>query len=123
MANQILTKLDCSLVIVTLGAFGIVVAFKQDVIQDVMVLEFEAMTGIHPVDSTGAGDCFIGYFIGSLIEYGGLPRVWSEETLLGVLVPSIKMGIVASGLSTLKKGTIVSYPDKNTVLDSLFRMN
>lgn len=119
MAKQILMKLDCSLVVVTLGALGLVVAFSQERIGDVVVLELEAIAGIHPVDSTGAGDCFIGYFVGSLMKYGVLPQIWKKEAVNEILVPCLKVGIAASGLSTLKKGTILSYPDKISVLEKI----
>lgn len=119
MAQEIYKVLDCSMVVITLGAQGLVVAFKEDVESDTMVLEFKAMDGIRPIDSTGAGDCFIGYFVGSLVQFGVFPRYWSKETVSDILIPSIKMGIIASGLSTQKKGTISSFPDKKTVLEKI----
>ena len=82
-------------------------------------MEFKALEGIQPIDSTGAGDCFTGYFVGSLLKHGVLPHVWNEEALSNILIPCIRMGIAASGMSTLKKGAILSYPERRIVEEKI----
>ena len=116
MVKEIFKVLLCSIVVITLGSNGLVLALKYNSDSEPKVLGFKALKDVCPMDSTGAGDCFIGYFIGSLLQNGNLPESWNDDLISRVLIPSIKMGIIASGLSTQKKGAISSFPDKESVL-------
>lgn len=61
------------------------------------------------VDTTGAGDCFIGAFLRCVSKYG-FEAVCGEK-----LIDSLRFANTAAGLSTAKKGAIPSIPDEEMV--------
>lgn len=74
--------------------------------------QVDTFTRCKTVDTTGAGDAFLGGFLYSLLnEYGGQIQNLNDETLKKMLVFS---NAVAS-LSTTKKGAIPSMPRLNEV--------
>lgn len=87
--------------IVTMGADGVVA-----MTQDGKGWKIPSMKLDNVVDTTGAGDCFCGTFAACLHE---------GETL----VKSLKMAVVASGLSCLKEGVQETYPYLGDVEDAL----
>lgn len=68
-----------------------------------------AYSDIKTVDTTGAGDCFMGAFLRCVSKYG------FEAVCEEALIDSLRFADTAAGLSTAKKGAIPSIPDEDTV--------
>ncbi|KAF8961717.1 Ribokinase-like protein [Flammula alnicola] len=69
-------------------------------------------------DTTGAGDCFTGYFVQGLVEFGPNAKVGSEikeQDIAGIL----KTCVYASGMCVEKRGTIDSIPTRAQVEERL----
>tara|TARA_R110002050_G_scaffold267973_1_gene409762 strand:- start:1430 stop:1876 length:447 start_codon:yes stop_codon:yes gene_type:complete len=108
------TRLEC--VIVTLGAKGCLVIIKESThsvassdrevfekVEDhaeLLYTKIPAMKVDKVVDTTGAGDCFVGVLGASLAEKKSL-------------VEAVREAVHASGQSVQKEGTQSSYPTKS----------
>jgi len=79
---------ECTNIICTLGSVGLVVfvSLAEGVEKRAFYLPAAKLDG-PVVDTTGAGDCFTGYFVSGLM---GLKRCHKED-LVGVLTTSIKV--------------------------------
>jgi len=90
-------------IICTLGSVGLIafVSSVQDAGGQALYLPAVKLNG-PVVDTTGAGDCFTGYFVSGLM---GL-KPCHKEDLVGVLNVSIK----AAGICVQRRGTIDSIP-------------
>lgn len=65
-------------------------------------------------DTTGAGDCFTGYFVQGLMEFGPYAKVGKtirEQEIARIL----KMSVYAAGMCVEKMGTIESIPTRAQV--------
>lgn len=98
-AARILLDKGCVNVIITLGEDGCVVASNDNVITHV------ATPKVTPVDTTGAGDAFIGALAYYLIRH----------TKLSIL-ESVGKSCVAASFSVQKPGTQVSFPSASDIL-------
>jgi len=96
-------------IICTLGSVGLVafVSLAQDVGKSALYLP-AAKLDDRVVDTTGAGDCFTGYFVSGLM---GLEQ-GRKGDLVGVLNRSIK----AAGICVQRRGTIDSIPLREEVI-------
>jgi len=65
-------------------------------------------------DSTGAGDCFTGYFVQGLMEFGPHAVVGKDINELDV-TRILKRCVYAAGMSVEKPGTIESIPTRGEV--------
>ena len=72
-------------------------------------------SGIHVVDTTGAGDIFGGSAMSQFLQYKKSPSDLTEEELTQI----VRFACTAASLSTQKHGGITSVPDKQEVLDRL----
>lgn len=90
-------------VIVTLGARGCFVSERN---RHTML---PAHTGLKVVDTTGAGDAFVGGFAAGLVRYAG------------DIVAAARYGNAAAGLSVTKRGTAPSMPTQRAVEQLLQR--
>ena len=88
--------------IITLGAGGAVVADGTD------VWHIPALADIPVVDTTGAGDAFVGVVCAALSR--GEP-----------LLVAARMGSVAGGLAVTREGATQSYPDTAELRDATLR--
>lgn len=105
-AEKILREFGVKLVFVTLGADGC--WFQNAVAQG----HVDSLTGIHVVDTTGAGDIFGGSAVCQVLRTGKAPEDLTEQELRQV----VSFACTAAGLSTTKPGGITSIPDEATVL-------
>ncbi len=96
-------KYGLQMILVTLGKDGVYCKHGEE------TYSLPAFEKIQPIDTTGAGDCFIGAFLRCVSEYG--MGAMYGETLKNVL----RFANIAAGLSTAGKGTIASFPDETTV--------
>ena len=101
---RLLLDRGCGSVILTLGAKG---ALYMDRTQEVYVPCQDKVT---PVDTTGAGDAFVGALAYYLVCH---PCLSMQE--------QIKRSCYIATRSVLKKGTQSSYPDKHELPDYLFK--
>ena len=111
-AKKLLDEYGVSLVYATLGPKG---CFAATASQRVTV---SSPSGIHVVDTTGAGDIFGGSAMSQFLSCGKLPSALTEEELIRI----VRFACTAASLSTQKHGGISSIPDFNEVrqyLDSL----
>ena len=104
-AKYILDTFGVKLVFVTCGADGCF--FMNAVASGHM----PSLSGIHVVDTTGAGDIFGGSAVFGLLQTGKAPDVLTEEELRKI----VGFACAAAGLSTTKSGGISSVPTREEV--------
>lgn len=109
-AAHILEHYGVKLVFVTCGADGCF--FKNEVAEG----HVPSLSGIHVVDTTGAGDIFGGSALWKLLQLETAPEKLTEAQLRDV----VGFACTSAGLSTTKPGGISSVPDYEDVLK---RMN
>lgn len=100
-AKELKEKAGCKNVLVTLGENGVVLCDESD-----KVTRVPAVAGIKAVDSTGAGDGFVGSF-SAMVAKG----CSAKEAIYGANL--------FAGLSVQKKGTMESYPKREEFLKAL----
>ena len=71
-----------------------------------------SLTGIHVIDTTGAGDIFGGSAMSRLLKLDKHPSELTEDELTGI----VSFACTAAGLSTQKHGGITSVPTLEEVL-------
>ena len=108
-AAHILQEFGVKLVFVTCGADGCY--FKNAAACG----KVPSLSGIHVVDTTGAGDIFGGSAVWKLLQLGKAPEEMTEEELRDV----VKFACTAAGISTTRAGGISSIPSYEEVLAKL----
>ena len=105
-ARHILSNFGVKLVFVTCGADG---CYFYNGNACGMV---SSLSGIHVIDTTGAGDIFGGSAVWKLLQTGKAPEALTEDELRDV----VTFACTSAGLSTTRSGGISSVPDYNEVL-------
>ncbi|MGL6314141.1 aminoimidazole riboside kinase [Vibrio sp. WXL103] len=103
-----LLRLDSAtnqLVIVTMGAKGALYQFNGH-------SRVIPSRPIKPVDTTGAGDAFVGGLLAMLSQY----NEWQDTS---IIEKAILWGNVAGGLATTEKGAMTALPNKEQIEDIL----
>ncbi len=100
-AWKLLTEYNVSLVYATLGPKGCYAATYRHAVS------VQSPTGIHVVDTTGAGDIFGGSAMSRFIQCKKSPSELTEEDLINI----VRFACTAASLSTQKHGGITSVPD------------
>lgn len=100
-AWKLLTEYNVSLVYATLGPKGCYAATRRQSVN------IQSPSGIHVVDTTGAGDIFGGSAMSQFIQCGKSPSELSEEELKKI----VQFACTTASLSTQKHGGITSVPD------------
>lgn len=100
---QIFETYHVPLILATLGADGVYCKRGEE------THRIPAFTQVQTVDTTGAGDCFIGAFLRCVSQRG------FDAMQGGILENALHFANIAAGLSTAKKGAIPSIPDEETV--------
>lgn len=108
-AEHILREFGVSLVFVTCGSGG---CYFKNANACGWV---PALSGIRPVDTTGAGDIFGGSAVWALLQTGKDPAALSRESLF----PIVRFASAAAGLSTTRAGGISSIPSYEEVLSAM----
>lgn len=108
-AKYILEHYGVKLVFVTCGADG---CFFKNAVAAGMV---PSLSGIHVVDTTGAGDIFGGSAVWKLLQLGVKPDALNEVQLREV----VTFACTSAGLSTTKPGGISSVPCYSEVIDKM----
>ena len=110
-ADYLLKNFDIKLVFVTCGADGCF--FKNAKAQG----KVPCLSGIHVIDTTGAGDIFGGSAIWKVLQTGAAPEDLDEAQLLDV----VRFACTSAGLSTTRSGGISSIPSYEEVLANLIK--
>lgn len=105
-AQKLLKEFDIRLVFVTLGKNGCLYANRN------AVGTVPALTGLHTIDTTGAGDIFGGSAVWKLLQTGKAPEALEKAELEQV----VRFACTSAGLSTELAGGISSVPSLETVL-------
>lgn len=105
-AKYILDNFGVKLVFVTCGPDG---CFFQNAVASGKV---PALSGIHVIDTTGAGDIFGGSAVWKLLELGKAPETLTEAELRDV----VSFACTSAGISTTRSGGISSVPEYQEVL-------
>lgn len=105
-AHKLLREYGVSLVYTTLGPKGCLAATASC---EVLV---SSPSGIHVVDTTGAGDIFGGSAMSCFLSTGKKPSDLTEQELREI----VRFACTAASLSTQKHGGISSVPAKSDVL-------
>ena len=100
-AGKLLEEYHASLVYATLGPKGCYAANRQ------CSVTVNSPSGIHVVDTTGAGDIFGGSAMSRLIRSGKRPEELTEEELVQI----VRFACTAASLSTQTHGGIASVPE------------
>jgi fructokinase len=100
-AWKLLTEYSVSLVYATLGPKGCYAATRHQAVN------IQSPSGIHVVDTTGAGDIFGGSAMSQFIQCSKSPSDLSEEDLKKI----VRFACTAASLSTQKHGGITSVPE------------
>ncbi|MBR3978039.1 MAG: carbohydrate kinase [Oscillospiraceae bacterium] len=108
-AQHILDHFGVKLVFVTCGPDGCI--FRNKTAQGMV----PGLSGIHVVDTTGAGDIFGGSAVWKLLQLDKPVDVLNEAELRDV----VSFACTSAGLSTTKPGGISSVPDYDTVLSRM----
>ena len=104
-AKKLLAEYGVSLVYATLGPKGCHAATRS------CSVTVSSPSGIHVVDTTGAGDIFGGSAMSQLIHSGKKPAELTEEDLRKI----VRFACAAASLSTQKHGGVTSVPDPDDV--------
>ena len=104
-AQRLLNEYGVSLVYATLGPKGCHAATRS------ARVTVSSPTGIHVVDTTGAGDIFGGNAMSRFLQYHKAPADLTEEELAAI----VRFACAAASLSTQKHGGIGSVPEFNEV--------
>lgn len=105
-AQKLLREFDIRLVFVTLGKNGCLYA-NQNAVGTV-----PALSGLHTIDTTGAGDIFGGSAVWKLLQTGKAPEALEKAELEQI----VRFACASAGLSTEKAGGISSVPSLDAVL-------
>ena len=105
-AKKLLNEYGVSLVYATLGPKGCHAATKN------VAVTVNSPSGIHVVDTTGAGDIFGGSAMSRFLRTGKQPAELTEVDLREI----VTFGCTAASLSTQKHGGISSVPAEEDVL-------
>ena len=108
-AEKLLHEYGVSLAYITLGPKGCYAATAS------CSVTVSSPSGIHVVDTTGAGDIFGGSAMSQFLQYKKSPSDLTEEELRQI----VRFACTAASLSTQKHGGITSVPSKQDVLDKL----
>ena len=104
--DKILNEYGADLVLVTLGAKGMIAMNKKSCVQ-------VECPKVNPIDTTGAGDICGASAMNCILDLNKSLSDLSKDELLSIA----KFATTAASLSTEKYGSIPSIPDKATVLD------
>ena len=104
-AIEYFSKIKNKFFFITMGKEGYIFIDKEGKHKKV-----ESQISINSIDTTGAGDAFLGYIVGSLSKLDNKENIDSESILL-----ISKKASIAAALSTTKKGALSSLPTINTV--------
>lgn len=105
-AQKLLNEFDIRLVFVTLGKNGCLYANRN------AVGTVPALTGLHTIDTTGAGDIFGGSAVWKLLQTGKAPELLVQDELEDI----VRFACTSAGLSTEHAGGISSVPALQEVL-------
>ena len=105
-AKHILENFGVKLVFVTCGAEGCF--FKNAVAEG----HVPSLSGIHVIDTTGAGDIFGGSAVWKLLQTGKRP----DELKFEELTDTVRFACTSAGLSTTRSGGISSVPAYGEVI-------
>ena len=108
-AQKLLNEYGVSLVYATLGPKGCHAATRQ------LNVTVSSPTGIHVVDTTGAGDIFGGSAMSQFLKYGKTPSCLTEQELRQI----VRFACTAASLSTQKHGGITSVPEPADIEERL----
>ena len=117
MAQEMMNRmLHLSLIILTLGSKGgLFVARKTDT--TLFTHHFDALDNVHAIDTTGAGDTFVGYFVGLLSQSSDrIPSNWTLDQIESLLMPVVDQSVTASGICCESVGAISSIPVLSVVV-------
>ena len=104
-AEKLIREYNVSLVYATLGPKGCYAANGN------CCVTVQSPSGIHVVDTTGAGDIFGGSAMSRFVQCGKKPSDLTEEELRRI----VRFACTAASLSTQKHGGIASVPDPEAV--------
>ena len=104
-AQKLLYEYNASLVYATKGPKGSHAATRN------VTVNVPSPSGIHVLDTTGAGDIFGGSAMSQFLKYKKSPSDLSEEELTQI----VRFACTAASLSTQKHGGIASVPSKAEV--------
>ena len=108
-AAKLLREYGVSLVYATLGPKGCYVANRNG------STTVSSPSGIHVVDTTGAGDIFGGSAMSQFLAIGKAPSDLTAEELAAI----VRFACTAASLSTQKHGGITSVPSREEVLQKM----
>ncbi|KAJ3256984.1 hypothetical protein HK103_004967 [Boothiomyces macroporosus] len=104
--DTILELLNVSVVVITLGGKGVIAAAKSDT--SIKKYKQQVVRTPNLVDTTGAGDTFVGYFISHLAGKMNSKTLHQIELYIQ---DALKIAVLASGIACETAGAMNSIPD------------
>ncbi|KAL1925308.1 uncharacterized protein VTP21DRAFT_191 [Calcarisporiella thermophila] len=101
-------------IIITLGGEGVCARFKYNRTSSAREYRLSAIQ-VQAVDTTCAGDAFVGYFVGSLATEWEKVEQKSEDTYFELVEKSLKIAMAAGALTVSKSGAMRSIPTLSEV--------
>ncbi|KAH9000726.1 Ribokinase-like protein [Lactarius hatsudake] len=98
--------LPSTAVVCTLGATGVLGSMQNP--KEVFYLPAATLRG-NVRDTTGAGDCFTGYFVAGLMQFGN--RQLSKDEIIKLL----RLSVQAAGMCVERNGAMESIPERIVV--------
>ncbi|KAH9993311.1 Ribokinase-like protein [Russula compacta] len=105
-------QLAATSIVCTLGAAGVLTSICG--LSEILYLPAAALEG-NVRDTTGAGDCFTGYFIAGLMQFG------NKQLSKDQAVELLRLSVQAAGMCVEKNGAMESIPERVDVEARLFR--
>lgn len=102
---EALRPLNIPLILITLGAEGTLATFNGTSTKI-------AARSVSPVDTTGAGDAFVGGLLAKLSQTDN----WQQED---IITEAVLWGNACGGLATTKKGAMTALPSQEALLELL----
>ncbi|KAJ3379822.1 hypothetical protein HDU92_006434 [Lobulomyces angularis] len=105
------TFMNLRIFCITLGAKGSVCGYKKGHNDDLEILKIGGLDDVNVKDTVGAGDTFVGFFVGTLMK--------ENKDLFTLTTKKIKksllFGTIASAMACEKEGSLSSIPFLNSV--------
>ncbi|KAI0251866.1 Ribokinase-like protein [Lactifluus subvellereus] len=99
-------------VVCTLGAKGVLASMCG--LREILYVPAATLQG-NVRDTTGAGDCFTGYFVAGLMQFGSKPLSKND------MVDLLQLSVQAAGMCVEKNGAMESIPERADVEARLSR--
>ncbi|KAI8620622.1 Ribokinase-like protein [Chytriomyces sp. MP71] len=102
-------------IVITLGEKGVVALHRYNLEH---IIQLPALKDCSVVDTTGAGDTFVGYFLSNFVAKSDAQAAEKDKSQ-DAFVSALQIAVVASGIACEREGAIPSIPRASEVLERM----